>query len=71
MIDTGQRSTDGQAAILTMIYTDDPFTPKALDRTEDIRHVLAASAPGGLHVLVGDGSAERLDARIAQSRDTK
>jgi RND superfamily putative drug exporter len=70
VVDTGQRSTDGRAAILSMIYTDDPFTPKALDRTEQIRHAVAGSGPG-LHVLVGDGSAERLDARIAQSRDTK
>jgi RND superfamily putative drug exporter len=70
VVDTGQRSTDGSAAILSMIYTDDPFTPEALDRTEEIRHVLAGSVPG-VHVLVGDGSAERLDARIAQSRDTK
>jgi RND superfamily putative drug exporter len=70
VLDTGQRSTDGRAAILTMIYTDDPFSPKALDRTEQIRHVVAGSVPG-VHVLIGEGSAERLDARIAQSRDTK
>jgi putative drug exporter of the RND superfamily len=71
VLDTGQRSTDGQAAILSMIYTDDPFSPKALDRTEEVRDLLAASPSGTLHVLVGEGSAERLDARIAQSRDTK
>jgi RND superfamily putative drug exporter len=70
VLDTRQRSTDGRAAILSMIYTDDPFSPKALDRTEEIRHAVADSG-SGLHVLVGDGSAERLDARIAQSRDTK
>ena len=53
-----------------MIYADDPFSPEALDRTEEVRDALADSVPG-VHVLVGDGSAERLDARIAQSRDTK
>jgi RND superfamily putative drug exporter len=71
VVDTGQRSTDGRAAILSMIYTDDPFSPKALDRTQRIRDVLADSPVPGVHVLVGEGSAERLDARIAQSRDTK
>jgi RND superfamily putative drug exporter len=72
VLDTGQRSTDGRAAILSMIYTDDPFSPKALDRTEEVRDLMAASVPRYvLHVLVGEGSAERLDARIAQSRDTK
>jgi RND superfamily putative drug exporter len=69
-IDTGQRSTDGRAAILSMIYTDDPFSPKALDRTAEVRGVLGDAVPG-VHILVGEGSAERLDARIAQSRDTK
>ena len=83
VLDTGQRSTDGRAAILSMIFTDDPFSPKALDRAQEVRDVLAISAvpnavttrPSSMaiqiHVLVGDGSAERLDARIAQSRDTK
>ncbi len=71
VLDSGQRSTDGRAAILSMIYTDDPFSPEALDRTEEVRDVLSGSPSSTLHVLVGDGSAERLDARIAQSRDTK
>ncbi|HMJ00131.1 MAG TPA: MMPL family transporter [Gaiellaceae bacterium] len=71
VLDTGQRSTDGRAAILSMIFTDDPFSPKALDRAQEVRDVVAGSVVPGVHVLVGDGSAERLDARIAQSRDTK
>jgi RND superfamily putative drug exporter len=70
VVDTGRRSTDGRAALLNLIYVDDPFTPEALDRTEVVRDVLADTG-SGLRVIVGDGSAERLDARIAQARDTK
>jgi RND superfamily putative drug exporter len=68
--DTGQRSVDGRAALLTIVYADNPFSDPALDRTQEIRDVLARPAPG-LNVLVGDGSGERLDARLGQSRDTK
>jgi len=69
-VSPGTRSIDGRAALLDMIYTDDPLSPKALDRTAEIRDLLANSVPG-VRVLVGEGSGERLDARIAQSRDTK
>ena len=70
VVDTGRRSADGRAALLNMIYVDDPFTPEALDRTEVVRDTLADTG-AGLQVIVGDGSGERLDARIAQARDTK
>jgi RND superfamily putative drug exporter len=70
VVDTGRRSTDGRAAILNAIYKDNPFGKPALDRTQVIRHAVAGSLPG-VRVLVGDGSGERLDARFAQSRDTK
>lgn len=68
--DTGRRSTDGRAALLSLVYTDDPFGPPALDRTVRVREAVAGAAPG-LTVLVGQGSGERLDARIAQARDTR
>jgi RND superfamily putative drug exporter len=70
VVDTGRRSTDGRAALLSTIYRDNPFSEEALDRTQDIRDALAGSLPG-VRVLVGDGSGERLDARVAQSRDIK
>ncbi|MEP6910447.1 MAG: MMPL family transporter [Actinomycetota bacterium] len=68
--DTGRRSTDGHAALLSMIYKDDPFGAPALDRTAKLRDELTATAPG-LKVIVGQGSGERLDARNASIRDTK
>jgi RND superfamily putative drug exporter len=70
IVDTGRRSIDGHVALLSAIYKDNPFGKPALDRTQRIRDTLAGSLPGA-RILVGDGSAERLDARIAQSRDTK
>lgn len=70
VVDTGRRSTDGRAAILNAVYDDDPFADAAIERTQRIRDVVAGTTPG-IRVLVGDGSGERLDARIALSRDTK
>jgi RND superfamily putative drug exporter len=68
--DTGRRSTDGRAALLNLIYVDDPFSPAAIDRTQTVRDTLLDTGPG-LQVLLGDASAERLDARNAAARDTK
>ncbi len=70
VVDTGRRSTDGRAAVLSLIYTDDPFGHAALDRTQRIRN-LFPQADSGWKVLVGEGSGERLDARIATKRDLK
>jgi RND superfamily putative drug exporter len=70
VVDTGQRSTDGRAAVLSLIYTDDPFGHAALDRTQRIRDIVAKTDQG-TRVLVGEGSGERLDARIATERDLK
>jgi RND superfamily putative drug exporter len=70
VLDTGRRSTDGRAALLNVIYTDDPFGPPALDRTQRIRD-LFPSDYSGTRVLVGGGSGERLDGRIATERDLK
>ena len=70
VLDTGRRSTDDRAALLNAVYADDPFGAPALARTERIRDEVASIEPG-LSVLVGGGSAERLDFRNAQDRDTK
>ena len=66
--DTGRRSTDGRAAALSVTFEDDPFLQPALDRVERLR---AASPPGDLRVLVGEGSGERLDFKKAATRDLK
>jgi len=68
--DTGRRSEDGRAALLSLVYTDNPFGSPALDRTQTVRDRLH-DVGEPLHVLVGGGSAERLDIRIASVRDTK
>jgi RND superfamily putative drug exporter len=68
--DSGRRSTDGRAALLDMIYADDPFAGPALDRTEQVRAAVHDAAPN-VTVLVGGGSAERVDLRDASIRDTK
>jgi putative drug exporter of the RND superfamily len=68
--DTGRRSTDGRAALLNVIYEDDPFSGAAIERAQTLRDALADPGPG-LQAIVGDGSAERLDTRNAEERDTK
>lgn len=68
--DTGRRSTDGRAALLNLIYVDDPFSRAAGDRTRTVRETLADTEPG-LRVIVGDGSGDRVDIQDAVARDTK
>ena len=68
--DTGRRSSDGRAALLSLVYTDDPFSAGALDRTQRVRDAVAA-AGADTRVLVGGGSAERLDLRNGARRDLK
>ena len=70
VVDTGRRSTDGRALLLNAVYADDPSAPPALARSERVRAAVASVGPD-LHVLVGGGSAERLDVRNSQTRDTK
>lgn len=70
VVDTGRRSTDGRAVLLNAVYEGDPFASPALSLTDRIRDEVASSGPE-LRVLVGGGSAERLDVRNAQTRDTK
>jgi RND superfamily putative drug exporter len=67
--DSGRRSSDGRAALLTMVYEDDPFGSAAVGRTQTVRGAVEGVIPG--EVLVGQGSGERYDARDAQARDTK
>lgn len=70
VVDTGRRSRDGRAALLSAVYVDDPFAVPAIERTERVRAATAGLAPA-LDVLVGSGSGERLDVRDASIRDTK
>jgi RND superfamily putative drug exporter len=68
--DTGRRSEDGRAALLDLVYADNPFGSPALDRTQEIRDRMRG-VDSGLRVLVGAGSGERLDIRSSSLRDTK
>ncbi len=65
--DTGRRSADGRAGLLSLVYVDEPFAAAALDRTQVVRDVVAEEED--LRVLVGGGSGERLDVRNASRRD--
>ena len=41
MTDSGRRSADGRAALLNLVYVDEPFAADALDRTQVVRDVVA------------------------------
>jgi putative drug exporter of the RND superfamily len=66
--DTGNRSVDGRLAALTVTFADEPFRQPALDRIAAMREAARAS-PGGVHVLLGEGSGERLDFKRSATRD--
>lgn len=66
--DAGTRSTDGRLAALTVTFTDEPFLQLALDRIAAMRERARAS-PGGVRVLLGEGSGERLDFKRSATRD--
>jgi RND superfamily putative drug exporter len=68
--DTGRRSSDGQIAELLTVFSDDPLEGPAIDRVPRLREAVAAAGPD-LRVLVGGGSGERYDYRVAGARDTK
>lgn len=70
VLESGRRSIDGRAVLLSAIYADDPFAAKAMSRTQQVRDAVAEES-SGLRVLVGGGSGERLDARNASVRDLK
>jgi RND superfamily putative drug exporter len=64
------RSRDGRIAALSLVFADNPFARPALARIQSIR----ARAPGALPsltMLLGDGSAVRLDYRTAAGDDLK
>lgn len=70
VVDRGRRSEDGGIAELTMLFSDYPYGDAALDRVAAIRDSVGRPAPE-LQVLLGGGTAERLDFREAASRDFK
>jgi RND superfamily putative drug exporter len=69
--DGADRSKDGSAARLTVIFAADPFESSALTRVKDLRERLHAAAPAGTRVLVGDGTAVQADFNDAAARDLK
>jgi RND superfamily putative drug exporter len=69
--DGADRSKDGSAARLTVIFAEDPFESSALTRVKALRDRLHTAAPPGTHVLVGDGSAVQADFNDAAARDLR
>lgn len=61
-------SKSGRFARFAVVFRDDPFTTKAIDRVPDIRHRLANLGPG-VRALVGEGSATSHDYAKATARD--
>ena len=71
-VDAGRdRSTDGRVARLTIVFADDPFEAAALERVPVLRDAVHGAAPGGVQVLVGDGSAVQADFNDAAARDLR
>jgi putative drug exporter of the RND superfamily len=68
VVDRGRRSRDGSIAELTMLFSDYPYSAAAVDRVAAIRDSVRRLGPD-LRVLLGGGTAERLDYREAASRD--
>jgi RND superfamily putative drug exporter len=62
-------SRDGRAGTLVATFKDDPFQPPALHRIGVIRDRLGKLGSQGLHVIVGDGTALRVDYRDAAAAD--
>jgi RND superfamily putative drug exporter len=65
-----ERSRDGRIAKLDIVFRDDPFTSRALDRVPDIRAELTDLGPG-LRALIGGGTATQYDFDKATGSDTK
>ena len=62
------RSRDGRIARLTLVFSDDPFAPPAVERIGAIRDAFEAGPPG-LRVTFGDGAARFRDYKDAAARD--
>jgi RND superfamily putative drug exporter len=67
---TGETSTDGSAATITVVLDDDPFTKAALGVIPEIRDAVTDVQPG-VNVLVGGGSATQYDFDQAVESDLK
>jgi RND superfamily putative drug exporter len=65
--DVQNRSTDGRAVALSLVFADDPYGAAALTRIADLRERF----PPSPRVIFGDGSANRLDFKNAAARDLK
>jgi RND superfamily putative drug exporter len=65
-----QRSADGRAVTVAVVFGDDPYGDRALERVAELRDRVRTLEPG-VQVLLGDGSANRLDFQNAAGRDFK
>jgi RND superfamily putative drug exporter len=61
-------STSGRYGRFQIVFSDDPFTKKAIDRVPALRDRLKNLGPG-LTALVGEGSATSYDYNAATARD--
>ena len=62
-------SRDRRIESLALVFSDDPYGYAALDRVASLRHRVRGLT--GLHVILGDGTANRLDFKKASQRDFK
>jgi RND superfamily putative drug exporter len=65
-----QRSRNGRAARFAIVFSDDPYTPKAFDRVPKLRARVHNLGPG-VHGLIGGGSATQYDFNQSTARDLK
>jgi len=66
-----QRSDDGGIVALTMTMAGDPYSNEALDRVAELRENADRTLGPDVRVVLGDGSASRLDYREGADRDAK
>jgi putative drug exporter of the RND superfamily len=65
-----ERSRDGRAARMSLVFSDDPYTSTAFNRVPALRSRIANLGPG-VHGLIGGGSATQYDFNHATARDLK
>ncbi|MEV6850900.1 MMPL family transporter [Actinoplanes sp. NPDC051411] len=65
------RSTDGRAARISVVLTDDPYAQAGLQRVGDLRTALATGLPAGVRALVGGDPAVQYDGKLTAERDLR
>jgi RND superfamily putative drug exporter len=65
-----ERSRDRRIARLSLLFRDDPYTSRSLNRVPDLRQRLSG-LPAGVHALLGSGTAVQYDFNKATASDTR